>query len=117
MNKNWYYIDMVPPQGEFSIATTPASPPFNMSVMRSSLVHILATDSADHPGVFETILAHCLTVWLVTFIVMMLPKARSGLGRLIRTGMLTRASWPCMTFYVLPVMTAAYMTILGAHIR
>ena len=107
---------MVPPQGGFLIATTPAMAPFNMSVMRSSLMHILATDSTDHPGIFETILAHCLNVWLVAFIIMMLPKARSGLGRLIRTGMLARASWPSMTFYVLPVMMAAFVTVTGAHV-
>ena len=80
MNKNKLYIDMVPPQGGFLSATTPAMAPFNMSVMRSSLMHILATDSTDHPGIFETILAHCLNVWLVAFIIMTLPKARSGLG-------------------------------------
>ena len=90
--------------------------PFNMSVMRSSLMHILATDSTDHPGIFETTLAHCLNVWLVAFIIMTLPKARSGLGRLIRTGMLARASWPSMTFYVLPVMMAAFVTVTGAHV-
>ena len=115
MNNSWFYIDMVPPQGGFLTATTPASPTFNTSVMCSSLVHILATDSSDHPSIFETILEHCFNVWLVAFIIMMLPKARSGLGRLVRTGMLARASWPCMTFYVLPVMMAAFMTIMGAH--
>lgn len=96
-------------------ATASASPPFNMSCLGSSLAQILATGSADLPDTSGTIPAPLLIAWMVTFVLMMLPKALSGLGRLIRSADQWKAAWPSMASYVLPVMVAAYMTLLGAH--
>ena len=119
MNKNWCNIDMVPHHREFvnvqHFATASASPPFNMSCLGSSLAHILATGSANLPDTSGTIPAPLLIAWMVTFVLMMLPKALSGLGRLIRSADQWKAAWPSMALYVLPVMVAAYMTLLGAH--
>ena len=85
MNKNRCNIDMVPPHREFvnvqHFATASASPPFNMSCLGSSLAQILATGSADLPDTSGTIPAPLLIAWMVTFVLMMLPKALSGMRK------------------------------------